>query len=165
MEHQIQWPKDRVLLLSICIPIYNQDVGILVSRLLSQIEDRKNEVDILLIDDCSETHFKDLNKRFTDQVQYIELGRNVGRSKVRNQFLKHSNSEGSNQNPSSVFLNFNFIPIRPVGDSRAGSHGLVGIPLTRGRPVRCLARGGSARPPAASTRRGTCNDIAWVNAA
>jgi glycosyltransferase involved in cell wall biosynthesis len=81
------------LLLSICIPIYNQDVGILVSRLLSQIENKKNEVEILLIDDCSEPHFKDLNKVLSDRVSYIELDRNLGRSKVRNQFLKHSNSE------------------------------------------------------------------------
>jgi glycosyltransferase involved in cell wall biosynthesis len=93
LGHQIQWPKEISLLLSICIPIYNQDVGILVSRLLSQIENKKNEVEILLIDDCSEVHFKDLNKVFSDRVSYIELDRNLGRSKIRNQFLKHSKSE------------------------------------------------------------------------
>ena len=92
MELQIQWPKDTLLLLSICIPIYNQDVGILVSRLLSQIEHRKNEVEIILIDDASTAHYKDINNTFSNRVHYIELDRNIGRSKVRNQFLKYSNS-------------------------------------------------------------------------
>ena len=81
------------MLLSICIPIYNQDVGVLVSQLLSQIENKRNEVEILLIDDCSKAHYKDLNKVFSDRVGYVELDRNLGRSKVRNQFLQYSNSE------------------------------------------------------------------------
>jgi len=81
------------LLLSICIPVYNQDVGLLVTPLLRQIEDRNNQVEIILIDDGSEKYFKDLNSVFSDRVNYIELDRNIGRSKVRNQFLQHSNSQ------------------------------------------------------------------------
>ena len=63
-------------------------MGVLVSRLLSQIEHAKNEVEIILIDDGSTVHYKDLNKIFSDRVHYVELDRNLGRSKVRNQFLK-----------------------------------------------------------------------------
>tara|TARA_Y100001933_G_scaffold173181_1_gene171457 strand:+ start:2530 stop:3423 length:894 start_codon:yes stop_codon:yes gene_type:complete len=81
------------LLLSICIPIYNQDVEVLVSQLISQIENKRNEVEILLIDDCSKAHYKNLNKVFSERVGYVELDQNLGRSKVRNQFLQYSNSE------------------------------------------------------------------------
>ncbi len=81
------------MLLSICIPIYNQDVEVLVSQLISQIENKRNEVEILLIDDCSKAHYKNLNKVFSERVGYVELDQNLGRSKVRNQFLQYSNSE------------------------------------------------------------------------
>tara|TARA_B100000963_G_scaffold9348_1_gene7338 strand:- start:504 stop:1346 length:843 start_codon:yes stop_codon:yes gene_type:complete len=64
-----------------------------VSQLISQIENKRNEVEILLIDDCSKAHYKNLNKVFSERVGYVELDQNLGRSKVRNQFLQYSNSE------------------------------------------------------------------------
>ena len=78
-------------MLSICIPIYNQDVTALVSALSSQIAHMETPAEIILIDDCSTEAFKRINKTICKEHQYHELEQNVGRSKIRNLFLKYVN--------------------------------------------------------------------------
>lgn len=79
--------------LSICVPVYNFDVNELVNELRYQI-DKGLEAEILLIDDASEKSFIENNRDLRSKVgQFIFLDKNIGRSKIRNLFLKYSNSD------------------------------------------------------------------------
>ncbi len=71
--------------LSICIPIYNQNVTSLVNELRAQALRADCAFEILLMDDAS-TRFKEANSRLHDLegVRYIGLPKNVGRSAIRN---------------------------------------------------------------------------------
>ena len=81
--------------LSVCIPVYNQDVTGLVHSLLEQIESSANGhlVNIIIIDDHSEESFYALNRVLSNEVTYKYLDKNIGRSKIRNKFLKYSESD------------------------------------------------------------------------
>ena len=76
-------------MLSICIPIYNQDVTELVSELHRQAKTVGCEYEILLIDDCS-AHFREENRKWQNFLHtlYIELQENIGRAKIRNLLAK-----------------------------------------------------------------------------
>ncbi|MBO6201673.1 MAG: glycosyltransferase [Chryseobacterium sp.] len=79
--------------LSICVPVYNFDVNELVNELRDQI-DKGLEAEILLIDDASEKPFIESNRDLNSKVnQFILLNDNIGRSKIRNLFLKYSHSD------------------------------------------------------------------------
>lgn len=79
--------------LSICIPVYNFDVNELVTELRNQIGNGL-DAEILLIDDASEKSFIELNNDVKAKVnQFIFLDNNIGRSKIRNLFLKYSHSD------------------------------------------------------------------------
>lgn len=79
--------------LSICVPVYNFDVNELVNELRYQI-DKGLDAEILLIDDASEKSFIESNRDLRSKVgQFIFLDKNIGRSKIRNLFLKYSNSD------------------------------------------------------------------------
>ena len=82
-------------MLSICIPIFNLEVSELVSMLDEQSKSIGIPYEIVLIDDCSKPEFKlknkDLNK--LESIIYIELEKNIGRSAIRNLFLKYSQYE------------------------------------------------------------------------
>lgn len=74
-------------MLSICIPVYNYDVRPLVKALHRQAKAAALTVEILLLDDASEPSFREKNgtlKSLPD-VNYKELKKNIGRSKIRNQ--------------------------------------------------------------------------------
>jgi GT2 family glycosyltransferase len=79
-------------MLSICIPVYNFNVVRLVTELHNQASLLQINFEIICIDDFSELNFKHQNKPITglSQVNYIELNENIGRSKIRNLFLKHA---------------------------------------------------------------------------
>ena len=81
--------------LSVCIPVYNQDVKGLVHSLLEQIKSSSHEhlVNIIIIDDHSEESFYSLNRVLSKEVTYKYLDKNIGRSKIRNKFLKYSESD------------------------------------------------------------------------
>lgn len=80
--------------LTICIPVYNFDVNNLINDLTTQINAEHLDVDIIVIDDGSEKKFIDINKSSEPTVnQYILLANNIGRSKIRNLFLKYSQAE------------------------------------------------------------------------
>ena len=79
--------------LSVCIPVYNFDVNELVAELGNQI-DEGLDAEILLIDDASEEIYIKRNRDLKSKVsQFIFLDNNIGRSKIRNLFLKYSNSD------------------------------------------------------------------------
>lgn len=80
--------------LSICIPVYNFDVNGLVTELSSQIISAHLDAEIILIDDASSVDFIKINKNLEATVsQFIFLEKNIGRSKIRNLFLKYSQSQ------------------------------------------------------------------------
>lgn len=78
--------------LSICLPIYNTDVSELVSELKKQIQNVKDEVEILIIDDASDIYFSEINSKINN-VFYLQLYENIGRSAIRNRFLKYAKGE------------------------------------------------------------------------
>ena len=80
-------------MLSICIPIYNFDVRPLVSDLALQMKNLDYAMELILIDDASKSHYKDLNESVCSNHQYIKLDNNIGRSSIRNLFLKYSKSD------------------------------------------------------------------------
>lgn len=73
-------------MLSIVIPIYNQDVRPLVTTLMKQCNKLNINYQILCFDDMSELKFRDMNKElaFRINVNYTEMSENLGRSKIRN---------------------------------------------------------------------------------
>ncbi|SEQ28152.1 glycosyltransferase family 2 protein [Epilithonimonas lactis] len=80
--------------LSICIPVFNFDVNELIDDLQNQIDSEKLDAEIILIDDASSQEFVNINKNLETKVsQFIFLEKNIGRSKIRNLFLKYTNSE------------------------------------------------------------------------
>lgn len=80
--------------LSICIPVYNFDVRELVIDLKKQINCQNIDAEIILIDDAS----KEECKRMNSEVQkithrFISLEKNIGRSRIRNLFLRYASGE------------------------------------------------------------------------
>lgn len=80
--------------LSVCIPIYNFDVNELVTQLLSEITRSKLSVEIILIDDASDSVFAKKNKHLESLVsKFILLHENIGRSRIRNLFLNYASGD------------------------------------------------------------------------
>ena len=77
-------------MLSICIPIYNFNVTTLINKLSQQIKKINVLCEIILIDDCSKEEFKKNNENVCKKEIYIQLGKNIGRAKIRNLFLKYA---------------------------------------------------------------------------
>lgn len=77
-------------MISICIPIYNFDVNTLIHALGFQMNKQNRPVEIILIDDCSHASFKEINATVCNKYHYIELDKNIGRSKIRNLFLNYA---------------------------------------------------------------------------
>ena len=76
--------------LSICIPVYNFDVRPLVQALYKEIQTKNLVVEIILIDDASDAEFVRLNSEILPLVkELIFLKENIGRSAIRNLFLKY----------------------------------------------------------------------------
>lgn len=73
-------------MLSILIPIYNQDVRNLVHTLAKQCVREKINFQILCFDDGSIEKFRAINRELANMihVNYTEMQENMGRSKIRN---------------------------------------------------------------------------------
>ena len=76
-------------MISVCIPIYNFDVNCLINQLSNAILKVNVSVEIILIDDCSRSEFKEKNQKSCSNHTYIELNENIGRAKIRNLFLDY----------------------------------------------------------------------------
>lgn len=75
-------------MISICIPIYNNDVTTLVTDLYLQCEAQDCKYEIILIDDVSREYFQIINRQLSalDNIYYEELTTNISRSAIRNLF-------------------------------------------------------------------------------
>jgi len=73
-------------MLSILIPIYNQDVRPLVYTLAKQCQKLDITYQILCFDDYSDEKYKEMNKElaFKFNINYTEMSENLGRSRIRN---------------------------------------------------------------------------------
>lgn len=80
--------------ISVCIPVYNFDVRELVNSLSNEIISSNLDAEIILIDDASKEEFKTINQAITDKTnQFIILEKNIGRSAIRNLFLKYTSGD------------------------------------------------------------------------
>ncbi len=77
-------------MLSILIPVYNHAISKLVTELHDQCARAKIQFEILVFDDFSKQKYKDVNKEIENLlgVNYLEMGSNLGRSKIRNKLAK-----------------------------------------------------------------------------
>ena len=77
-------------MLSILIPIYNEDVTKLVKDLAYQCNRQKITFEIICFDDGSRKLYKEKNEvlRSVFRVNYVELSENLGRAKIRNWLAK-----------------------------------------------------------------------------
>lgn len=88
------YSRTKFVRLSVCIPVYNFDVATLVNDLLLEIKTLTEQVELVLIDDCSTDVFTDWSQWSSiPEVLCIQLDENVGRSKIRNLFLRHAHGE------------------------------------------------------------------------
>jgi glycosyltransferase involved in cell wall biosynthesis len=98
--------------LSIIIPVYNWDTGLLVKALTEEIRIAAlaESVEILIADDCSDNHFQVVNRDHVHgfaYVKYYELGKNIGRAAIRNDLL--SRARGT----YILFLDADVVPDSP----------------------------------------------------
>jgi glycosyltransferase involved in cell wall biosynthesis len=77
-------------MLTICIPIFEQDVSTLVHELHRQISASDTDTEIVLIDDHSPGSFDQKNRELEQVAKYDRLPENIGRAAIRNLFLKHT---------------------------------------------------------------------------
>lgn len=80
--------------LSVCIPVYNFDVRELVNSLNKEITTAHLNAEIVLIDDASTKDFVTINEPLVKvSNQFIFLEKNIGRSAIRNLFLKYTSGD------------------------------------------------------------------------
>lgn len=80
-------------MITICIPVYNFNISSLINELSNQKQLASVQIEIILIDDCSDDFYKTINKQACKNHTYIELPENIGRAKIRNLFLTHATFE------------------------------------------------------------------------
>lgn len=81
-------------MLSICIPIFNYDITLLLTDLHMQVAQLNVPVEIVCIDDCSSSAFSERNKEICSKFgTYVQLDCNIGRAKIRNLFLEYTQHE------------------------------------------------------------------------
>ena len=73
-------------MISICIPVYNTNVEELVQQLAKQVKEADIKIEIILLDDGSDSDFKQQNKKLVagNSVSYFEFPINKGRIEARN---------------------------------------------------------------------------------
>jgi glycosyltransferase involved in cell wall biosynthesis len=80
--------------ISVCIPVYNFDIKNLIIALRTEIQINQIDAEIILIDDASDENFNEIYKEASAYAdQFIFLEKNVGRSRIRNLFLKHTKGD------------------------------------------------------------------------
>ncbi len=78
--------------ISVCIPVYNHFIDRLITDLLNAFKECSIKYEIIIIDDASNMKYKQKNREHTSRtnVFYKELPYNIGRSSIRNRFLKYA---------------------------------------------------------------------------
>ena len=77
-------------MLSVCIPVYNFNITPLHAALLKQSNEIDENIEIVIIDDASSIEFREINKGSFKKSKFLQLKKNVGRSKIRNLFLEEA---------------------------------------------------------------------------
>lgn len=80
-------------MLSICLPVYNFNIGPLVKELSRQAGGLNVPFEIIVIDDKSDDHYRIANEYECKGLKYIQLDKNTGRSRIRNLFLSYAKYE------------------------------------------------------------------------
>lgn len=80
-------------MISVCIPVYNYDAVPLVRSLCEQSASVGSGVEVVCIDDCSAPEWRERNAELASMANYICLEENVGRARIRNLFLRHTEGE------------------------------------------------------------------------
>lgn len=82
-------------MVSVLIPIYNFDVRPLVRQLVEDLDADQLVGEIVCLDDCSDTIFKQLNHELStySKVRYMESETNLGRSAIRNTLYREAKYE------------------------------------------------------------------------
>ena len=82
-------------MLSVCIPVFNYDVTPLVNKLIIQTKQNTLTVEILIMDDGSTEYYKNINRpiQSNQEVNYIELKKNLGSAAIRNRLAHESKYE------------------------------------------------------------------------
>ena len=78
-------------MISVCIPIHNYHVLPLATSIAAQADGV--DMELVCIDDGSTPEFVERNRPIADFGQYIVLGENVGRARVRNLFLQYTKGD------------------------------------------------------------------------
>ena len=77
-------------MISICIPIYNREMCDTVRLLANQAAQAGMQCEIVCIDDCSDSCYREANRLLHGMCRYVELERNIGRARIRNLFLQYA---------------------------------------------------------------------------
>lgn len=80
-------------MISVCIPVYNFNICKLVDQLSLQGARAGIPFEIIMIDDFSESEYRNINRSTGKNHIYRELEENVGRSRIRNLFTGYSKYE------------------------------------------------------------------------
>ncbi len=121
-------------MISVCIPVYNKELGDLIQDLYALKKNVDQDTEIIVIDDASEEGYRHDNrkhKKFIDH--YVELQENVGRAEIRNHFLQYAS------NPYLLFID---------GDSRIIDRSFLRkyLDLLKGEKAAGVIVGGSVYP-------------------
>lgn len=81
------------MMLSVCIPVYNYDARPLARSLASQVAALDGAVELVCIDDASDDVWRCQSDELASLGDYIRLEENVGRARIRNMFLDHTQGE------------------------------------------------------------------------
>ncbi len=137
-------------MLSICIPVHNQNIGTLMENLHQQEGFRAADMEILLFDDASDAGFrKQYNSlRAIPGVRFKQLDINVGRSRIRNLLCQTARHDlllfldGDSLLPDRHFLN-RYLHVRTLAPVICGGVVYPPMPETPAQGLHWLV--GSAR--------------------
>jgi len=93
--------REYLFRVSICIPVFNWDIRLLLSGLLDELSSShyRSDVELIITDDSSSNAaLKERNRQFVDEhmfehLHYRELDHNVGRAKIRNLLAEEASGE------------------------------------------------------------------------
>ena len=81
-------------MISVCVPVFNSCIDDLVKALHYQKVKLRYQVEILVIDDASDERYRLHNRELLKYIDnYIELDENIGRSRIRNLFVKYATGQ------------------------------------------------------------------------
>lgn len=77
-------------MISICVPLYNYPNKALLEGLVRQIKNARLKHELIVIDDASKKVNRFSAEEFGEDLKYVQLEENVGRSRIRNLFLTYA---------------------------------------------------------------------------